>query len=498
MSDLILETPGSSAGLVQHLSDAWVRHVEASTGDRPAAPAALLRLEHRLEAWVADAAPLTLSSLRVLPRALSAWLDARSGAAQARVAQALVVVIAAMTAAGVIGAAAIHDSGSVSLHRLAGNVALRSDGPKPTAPAPGAPMAATALPSALKPRAQAIAPAPTVPTVRGPLPVGKGMWMWMPERAEGGNPQAVIHRAQAAGLSHIYVRTGSSRMGFYPHQYLNDLLPRAHAAGIRVYGWDFPYLEDPQADVARAVEAIRYRTPDGHGIDGFTADIETRGEGVNINPGTAAAYGTGLRQAVGPLYPLIATTPRPSAALVTYPWPEVVAHFDAIAPMVYWLNRQPDTDLAAAMTWLKQFNKPLIPVGQAYDGTAEGGRSGVPTRAELQAFMRTGDEHGAIGVSFWSWQHADEQAWDAIRDAPQFTLPATPPGAPVAFTPGQVRSYQALLASLGFGVPTTGRWDTTTSAVVSAYQAAAGLPVTGIIDHATRNMMLRPFAAPIG
>jgi hypothetical protein len=324
------------------------------------------------------------------------------------------------------------------------------------------------------------------------------MWMWVPERAEGGNPAAVIQRAQATGLSHIYVRTGSSRMGFYPHQYLNDLLPRAHAAGIRVYGWDFPYLEDVQADVTRALEAIRYRTPTGHAIDGFTADIETRGEGVNITPATATAYGHALRAGTGPLYPLIATVPRPSSALVSYPFPAVVADFDAIAPMVYWLNREPGADLAAAMQALKPFGKPIIPVGQAYDGTAEGGRPGVPTRAELQRFMQVGDEQGAIGVSFWSWQHADEQAWDAIRDAPQFTLPATPAGAPIAFTPGQVRAYQALLASLGFGVPTTGTWDSTTTAVVSAYQAAAGLPVTGIIDHATRNMMLTPFIAPVG
>ncbi|MDQ3991425.1 MAG: hypothetical protein M3245_03830, partial [Actinomycetota bacterium] len=66
--------------------------------------------------------------------------------------------------------------------------------------------------------------------------------MWLPERVEGGNPEAAVLRAREMGLSHVYVRTGSSKMGFYAQQYLNDFLPRAHAAGIRVYGWDFPYL----------------------------------------------------------------------------------------------------------------------------------------------------------------------------------------------------------------------------------------------------------------
>ncbi|MEW6152792.1 MAG: hypothetical protein AB1673_02225 [Actinomycetota bacterium] len=254
------------------------------------------------------------------------------------------------------------------------------------------------------------------------LPFGKGMWMWQPDKSDGGDVGAIVARAREVGLTHIYVRTGSSWNGFYAGPFLDQVLPAAHAAGIRVYGWDFPRLIDTGADVARAAEAINYRTPDGHRIDGFSADIETRSEGTHINAAAATAYGDGLREVAGEGYPLIATVPRPSNwTKAIFPYAEVVARFDAIAPMVYWLNRQPDTDVAGAMADLAQFGKPIFPVGQAYDGAPEGGRPGVPPPDELQRFMRTAHEHGAQGVSFWSWQAADQRAWDTIRDAPEFS-----------------------------------------------------------------------------
>jgi hypothetical protein len=337
------------------------------------------------------------------------------------------------------------------------------------------------------------APAPEPPKLRGALPVGKGMWLYVPEQIEGGNVDALVARAKAVGLTHVYVRTGSSRMGFYAGEYLNRLLPAAHAAGIRVYAWDFPYLDNWEADVGRAAFAIGYTTPDGHRVDGFSADIETRSQGVNVRPDTALAYGAGLRRAVGLDYPLIATVPRPSAQLVTYPFAEVVTWFDAIAPMVYWLNRESGEDAAGAMAALRVFNKPIMPIGQAYDGAGEGGRPGVPSANEIWRFMAVSEAEGAAAVSFWSWQHADQEAWDAIRDAGEFRLPAAPDGQ----TPAQLRAYQVLLTSLGFPVGSDGVWGPATAAAVSAYQRAARLPVTGAIDAATKTLLLTPFAPPV-
>src|SRR5205085_2613776 len=215
------------------------------------------------------------------------------------------------------------------------------------------------------------------------LPSGKGMWIYVPAQTEGGNVAAIVAKAKATGLTHLWVRMGSAWDGFNVAPFVDKLLPAAHAAGIKVIGWDFPKLEPVDADVQRALTMIRYTAPGGDKIDAFSADIETRSEGTHLTPEAARAYGAALRAGVGDAYPLIATVPRPSKERAGFPYGDVTASYDAIAPMVYWLNRQPDTDVAGAIRDLASFGKPVFPVGQAYDGSAEGGRKGVPPPDEL-------------------------------------------------------------------------------------------------------------------
>ena len=174
--------------------------------------------------------------------------------------------------------------------------------------------------------------------------------------------------------------------GFYAGAFLDAILPAAHAAGIRVYGWDFPYLEDVQTTSTGRMQAILYRTPDGHRIDGFVPDIESQAEGTNLTAEAPWPTRTGLRNWVGAAYPLIICVPRPSEhAIAVFPYGAVLPFYDAVAPMVYWLNRQPDSDVVGAIQWLAQFGKPVIPVGQAYDGGPEGGRPGRRRREEIRA-----------------------------------------------------------------------------------------------------------------
>ncbi|MGH9148828.1 MAG: peptidoglycan-binding domain-containing protein [Acidimicrobiales bacterium] len=428
------------------------------------------------------------------------WPGGRNAATAATVFTAAMVIMLSGTAAVVVDARANLRRAPAA---LAGSGALATSGSgadeaqlvdlslsTTTSAAPKKKRKATAN----KPSPPAPAAAPEPVARRGALPVGKGMWIWLPQRSEGGDPQAIVDRALQVGLTHVYVRTGSSKRGFYAQSFLDQLLPVAHANGIRVYGWDFPYFFSWSADVWRAVEAITYTTPDGHRIDGFSADIETAGEGVRLSAHHAHEYGSNLRRLVGPDYPLIATVPRPNAALRRYPFAEVVASFDAVAPMVYWMHRDPVGDVISAIDYLSQFGKPVMPIGQAYDGGPEGGPGGVPRAEQLIRFMQAADAKGAMAVSFWSWQHADQQAWDGIGKAAEFRLHAGPPD---ALLPGMVTAYQGLLASLGFAVERSGIWDAATAVAVAAYQEAARLPVTGIIDDLTRALLLKPFSPPV-
>ena len=260
------------------------------------------------------------------------------------------------------------------------------------------------------------APVPAVTLTPTPsLPAGKGMWLHRLEWASGGDPVALVGHARAVGLSHVYLRLGSSKSGFYAQGDLDRLLPVAHAAGLQVVGWDFPYLFDPLADAERAAAEVAYTTPTGHRIDAFSADIETASEGVNITNEGALAYGARLRELVGPGYPLVATIPRPPRP--GFPFAQSIAHFDAVAPMVYWMNRDPAADLAGAIDALAPFGKPILPVGQAYDGAIDGGPAGAPPKEALVRFMQTASAKGAAGFSFWVWHTATPEHWAAIADA---------------------------------------------------------------------------------
>ena len=498
---------------------AWAELLERGATDGPRLLRPIFEAEITFEAWlaaqhrrfapvaadwahtvfrmIAVCAAVAWRSTRARVHDLHVW-SARHGerrTAEAGFAAAMIVAV--------LGAAAVEavhpDAMPFVVDRLANGrpvpdealaAAPAAPAAEPESPVPALPIPPDALGGLTLPPPPPLPPA--IPAQRGPLPVGKGMWIY--STAENGNSDAIVARAAANGLTHIYVRTGTLREGFIGGPLLDSLLPKAHAAGIRVYAWDFPYLNDVAGDVNRAFAAINHRTPDGHRIDGYVADIELRSMGVNVTPETATAFGSTLRRMVGPNFPLIACVPRPSPALVTYPFREVVASFDAIAPMVYWLGRDPAADVIGAIRDLSAYGKPIIPVGQAYDGSREGGPVGVPPRDELLRFMQAAEEHGAVGVSWWSWQHADQQAWDAIREAPQFTLPASEPA---ALRPGQIRAYQTFFTSLGFPAPPTGVWDDATTGAVRAYQKAARLPETGVVDAATRAILFSPFSPSI-
>jgi hypothetical protein len=279
-------------------------------------------------------------------------------------------------------------------------------------------LAPAAAVTPIRPLAVPAAPAaPAAPPSPAPaLPRGKGMWLHYLRQAAGNDPAALVAQAKATGLSHVYLRLGSSKDGFYGQGDLDRLLPVAHAAGLAVVGWDFPYLFDAEADARRAADEIAYATPTGQRIDAFSADIETRTEGVNISVPVADTYSRRLRELAGPGYPLVATVPRPHYNS-GYPYAEIVRQFDAVAPMVYWLGRDPAGEVDQAVTDLAGLGKPIMPVGQAYDAGPEGGPPGPPPKEHLVRFIQAAQTRGVTGFSFWVWHTATPDQWAAIREA---------------------------------------------------------------------------------
>ena len=299
--------------------------------------------------------------------------------------------------------------------------------PPPRPPGTGT-AAPTWRPPVLVPEAQlpAAKPAPALSNALTPLQ-GKGMWIWKTRQTEGGDVDAVVARAKAAGLTQLWVRVGDSRDGFYAADYLSSIVPKAHKAGIAVIGWGFPFLHDPVGDAAWSAQAVSWRAPDGSRLDGFSPDIELASEGVVLTERRITLYLGELRPAAGDML-MVATVYRATDARWngTYPYRAIAPYVDAFAPMVYWGCVEPGAATIESVERLATL-KPVHVIGQGYDAGPEGGRKGAPSATETVRFLDVSRRSGAMGASLWVWQSMPAEQWDALTN---FTWSPAPPQQP--------------------------------------------------------------------
>lgn len=283
----------------------------------------------------------------------------------------------------------------------------RSGGGAPSQPAPLPPPAVAdeALPAPLPPGPKA--------TDLSAI-TGKGIWVTNWPKTEL-DIAGVVARTQAAGLTSIWVRTGGTRQGYYGDRVLPQLVPAAHAAGLKVVAWDFPFLSDPVADAQRAKAAL------DSGIDAIAPDVETQYEGTYATPRRVELYLSLVRSYAG-TRPIAATVPRPTPRrLETFPYGAFPAYADVFTPMIYWSCNEPGELVAQSMQHLGAL-LPVAPVGQAYDMGEEGGRVGLPTFAETWRFLDAARRGGAVGASLWTIEQVGEGQWDALRHYPWETV----------------------------------------------------------------------------
>lgn len=270
--------------------------------------------------------------------------------------------------------------------------------PKPL----GAPKVAdVALPAALTPRQKA--------TALGAI-TGKGIWVtnWPKDDVD---VRAVVAKAKAAGLTSIWVRSGGSRQGYYGDRVLPSLVPAAHRAGLKVVAWDFPFLSDPVADAVRARQAL------ATGIDAFAPDVETSAEGTYASSRRVTLYLSLVRAYAGER-PIAATVPRPTPKrLASFPYAAFAPYADVFVPMVYWSCNEPGLLVAQSLQQLGRW-LPVAPVGQAYDMRTDGGRAGLPSRAETWRFLDSARRGGAVGASLWTIETVGADQWSALSSYP--------------------------------------------------------------------------------
>jgi hypothetical protein len=272
----------------------------------------------------------------------------------------------------------------------------------------------------------AVRRAPARPVARW-LPTGTGMWIHEWSKTEGGNGRKVVRRAKLAGLTHLFVKTGSSHDNWIGGKVLGQLMPATKGTNIKVVAWDFPTLVHPEADARRLARAAWWHKPGVPMVAAVAPDIETASEGTRANRNSIERYYRTLRKSLPARVAILATVPWPSENRINrYPYIRTVRHADAIIPMAYWYNRSPSRVTRTSMRVLKAYGKPVIPVGQGYDGRLDAPYL-APDRhpgKSVTAFVTAARMSGAQAISLWSWQTTGAQQWSALKAASKRYAPA--------------------------------------------------------------------------
>lgn len=279
----------------------------------------------------------------------------------------------------------------------------------------------------------AAAPAP----VERWLPRGTGMWLHDWGRSESGHAPKVVARAKQMGLTHLYVQTGSSKKGWIGKEVLNQLMPATRGTDLKVIAWDFPKLDNPEADARRLARAAWWNRPGAPMVAAVAPDVETSAEGTRLTSDRVDRYYRELRKQLPARTAILATVPWPSEKRTgSYPYATTAPYADAFVPMAYWYNRSPSVVTATSMTWLKRFGKPVMPVGQGYDGRLDAPylKADPAPDKSVAAFVYIARSHGAQSLSLWSWQTTGRLQWDVLGKAAGTVGPQPAPALPAVAT----------------------------------------------------------------
>ncbi|MEA2410335.1 MAG: hypothetical protein QOC77_896 [Thermoleophilaceae bacterium] len=328
------------------------------------------------------------------------------------------------------------------------------------------------------PKAGGTPPPPPGP-VSGTAFDGNGMWIWYVNKANGGDPNAILAQAKAHGISTVFVKSGDG--GSYWSQFAPGLVSALKAGGLRVCAWQYIYGDNPGAEAAVASRAVTQA-----GADCFVIDAEAEYEGRYAQ---ARTYVTKLRAAVGAAYPIgLAAFPyvdyHPSFPYSVFLGPGG-AQFNV--PQAYWKEIGGGVDAVVAHTY--RFNRPygrtIAPLGQTYDS---------PPSSEIVRFRQLAAAAGASGVSWWSWQHTAAAGWNAVGQAID-PLATAPPSDYAVLAKGSkgdlVLWAQEHLKGAGQSVTVDGNFGSGTENAVKSFQAGAGLAATGKVDRATWQALLQ-------
>lgn len=319
-------------------------------------------------------------------------------------------------------------------------------------------------------------------TLRSVFPLsGKGLWLQRVAACENGDLDAILARAQAAGLRHVIVKIADgadpANVEAHGRDLARDLTARLSAAGLAVWGWQSLYGDRPafkgpwvEAYHLREAEAARARVRglQAAGLRGLVLETRSAYEYLAGRARKAAEFTDFLRGAL-PDLPLALSSWKSPAAHPGFPWAEFRRACALDLPQVFWSGRHGEAvrHLEAAARHFSRLTplRPLVPVGPAFFEA-----NWRPAPGDLTEFVQHAHALGLPAVNLWLWDQlglrGDEPhnplrldfraQWRAFADAawPVAPAPVEPSAAVAPITPiaANVEEFD-FAASVGEEIP---------------------------------------------
>ncbi len=239
---------------------------------------------------------------------------------------------------------------------------------------------------------------------------GKWVWIWNWRRCDGGDPDRVAARLQAAGCRGALIKAYDGPHWFDQSAPWREIARALKARGLAAGAWGYHYGADVPGEAQRAIETVHYGQ-----ADLLVLDVESE---FKERPQAADDLCRRIRTAVGPGYPLYFSSFAIARFHRSFPFEAFRRHSSGAAPQLYWnAFRWP---LEQALAWMYEDYAALgispeavFPVAGLY----QEGSVPYPSPDDVREFVRRSTSEGSGGVSFWSYEHMDEAMWQAVAGA---------------------------------------------------------------------------------
>ncbi len=252
----------------------------------------------------------------------------------------------------------------------------------------------------------------TYPDINPRIFSGKGMWIWKLWETENGDVTKIIQKLNSVNVNWVTIKLGDGD-GFWTTPNLtSEKIDQFHDAGIKVFGWQYVYGDDPvgEANVANQILDT--------GVDGFIINAEGEYEGKQDN---AITYLENIR-IEHPDSSIAYSTFARADSHEEFPYKEFGRYCDVAMPQTYWKDRptNPTNEVAEMHSqWSDLYEswegteysssiKPIIPMGHSYSDL-----HGYCSGSEIIEFCNVLYDYGYEKTSIWRYDIMTDETRDA-------------------------------------------------------------------------------------